>query len=544
MSNALKQWQDQKFGLFIHWGFYSLLGGVWKGRQIPKLGEQIQRHAAIPQDEYAALAADFNPVEFDADAWVDLAKRAGMKYMVITSKHHDGFCMFKSELTDYNMVDATPFGRDVIKELSDACAAGGIQFGVYYSNPDWHYPGAVERETPTAYSVFEEMTPKHADYQVGQLEELLTNYGPMFEIFFDMGTPTLEQSKRFVDTVHRCQPDCLASGRVNNDQGDFLTMPDNHLPDELIDQAWETPGTFYGTWAYKSWIERPEMTGQVRDQIRRLANVIGRGGNFLLNIGPLPDGSLLDYEVEVLERMGEWTERHAEAIYDSEPSPFKKLAWGQCARKPGVLYFHVLEWPEDGELVIPGLMNDVGHATILSAPGADELTVTRRGDDVVIGVPTEAPDDNLTVLRVEIEGEPDIVDPIALPDDDDVIVLDTSVELRHGHYDGMSYRSLYPDVWRGWDFAVETPGRYEATITYRRESDTREYIVTIDDQSTTVDLEGAGDESCELSLGVVNLTPIERATFKLKSGAKREQDEEKRFVPLGIDVEIIVLKPV
>ncbi|MBT4814288.1 MAG: alpha-L-fucosidase, partial [Lentisphaerae bacterium] len=253
-QEAVEAWRQARFGLFIHWGIYSIPGGIWQGKRIEKLGEQIQRHARIPQQEYAALAEQFNPVQFDAGAIAGMARDAGMRYIVITAKHHDGFCMFKSDYTDYNIVDATPFGRDVVGELAAACAAEGLRFGLYYSNPDWGYSGAVKREPANAYAVFEPFTSEHLEYSCNQLRELLTNYGPISEIFFDMGLPTLEESVRLARTVHECQPRCLVSGRVMNNQGDFLTLPDNHMPDHPIETAWETPCTFYHTWGYKSWI--------------------------------------------------------------------------------------------------------------------------------------------------------------------------------------------------------------------------------------------------------------------------------------------------
>jgi len=317
----LEAWREAAFGLFIHWGIYSIPAGIWKGERIQRLGEQIQRHAAIPQDEYAALASQFNPVAFDARGVARLAKQAGMTYIVITAKHHDGFCMFKSDYTNFNIVDATPYGKDILAQLAEACAEEELKLGVYYSNPDWHFAGAVSRSPANHYAVFEPFTPEHLDYSCNQLRELLTNYGPIFEVFFDMGLPTTEESVLLAQTVHECQPDCLVSGRVMNNQGDFLTLPDNHIPGNPIAQAWETPCTFYHTWGYKSWIERPPEDEQLARQIGLLQQVIGRGGNYLLNIGPLPDGSILPYERTMLERIGVWMNDNGHALLDSRGAP-------------------------------------------------------------------------------------------------------------------------------------------------------------------------------------------------------------------------------
>jgi alpha-L-fucosidase len=218
------QWGDRKFGMFIHFGLYSELGGMWQGKIVDNgYSEQIMANAPVPLDQYAALVDKFNPVKFDPDAIVGLAKAAGMKFIVITSKHHDGFNMFHTAQTRYNIVDATPYQRDVVKQLSEACARAGMKFGVYYSSIDWHQPGASTYIEGNSNPI----PPGHAAFNVAQLKELLSNYGPISEIWFDMGKPTPEQSKLFAQTVHRLQPCAMVSGRVFNYEGDFTVMGDN-----------------------------------------------------------------------------------------------------------------------------------------------------------------------------------------------------------------------------------------------------------------------------------------------------------------------------
>lgn len=328
---ALEEWRSEHFGMFIHFGIYSELAGWWKGEKIPYYGEQIMNHARIPVDEYEAVAKTFNPKDFNADEIVSLAKNTGMKYIVMTSKHHDGFCMFHTETTDYNIVDFTPFGRDVVMELADACKRHGIKFGLYYSLPDWHYPLGIPRLAPDSttkcheyvnqvYSPLEIVTPELEDYIVAQVTELLTNYGEISTLWFDMGLVTEKQSKRFRETVKSLQPECIINGRIMNNQGDYMTLPDNGDVAGYSNIFWDNPASLYGTWGYKSWIKRPEVDRQVENQLNRLFSTVRHGGVFLLNIGPDGTGKVIDYEKEVLNKIGDFLRQHPDTLDKIEVS--------------------------------------------------------------------------------------------------------------------------------------------------------------------------------------------------------------------------------
>jgi alpha-L-fucosidase len=321
----LAQWQADKFGMFIHWGLYSIPAGVWKGEQIPFYAEQIMNHARIPVEEYEQLAGQFNPQQWNAEEVVLLAKKAGMRYIVFTTKHHDGFCMFQTATTNYNVVDATPYGRDVVRELADACAKHGMKLGFYYSLPDWHFPEGIIRGQPDTtttcrehvnqlYSPLEIITPALEDYIVAQITELLTNYGEIETVWFDMGLVTLAQSRRFRDTVHKLQPGCLINGRIMNNCGDYYTLTDNSRVVGMNQWVWDNPASMYSSWGYRSWQRRGEPSEQAERQLNRLMNTISSGGVFLLNIGPTGDGEVISYEKEVLEQMGEWIEIHKEEL--------------------------------------------------------------------------------------------------------------------------------------------------------------------------------------------------------------------------------------
>ncbi|WP_449436023.1 alpha-L-fucosidase [Pedobacter steynii] len=238
---VLKEWQDQKYSMFIHYGIYSVLGGVWEGKPVTKgLSEQIQAHAGIYSDTYAEVAKRFNPQYWNADSIVALAKKAGMRSLVITSKHHDGFCMFKTNTTDFNVVDATPYKKDIVKELSDACKRGGLRFGLYFSLIDWHFPQA----SPISSSNSDYITPEHVEYNKKQITELLSNYGPVSELWFDMGSQNADESRELRDLVHKLQPNCMIGSRIGNDMGDFNVMGDNQEPDYAIGVPWQSPASF------------------------------------------------------------------------------------------------------------------------------------------------------------------------------------------------------------------------------------------------------------------------------------------------------------
>ncbi|MBN1581914.1 MAG: alpha-L-fucosidase [Anaerolineae bacterium] len=396
----LDWWREARFGMFIHWGLYAIPAGTWKDKRIPGIGEWIMKHAQIPVAEYELLAKQFNPVKFNAAEWVSIAKQAGQKYMVITSKHHDGFCLFKSEAGDYNIVDATPFGRDVIAELAQECARQGIKLCFYYSQTqDWHHPDGDGNDW--------DYDPKEQDfagyvenYVKPQVRELLTNYGPIGLIWFD--TPkhmTAEQSQSLLELVHELQPDCLVSGRVGNSQGDYASAGDNRIPDTAVDIDWETPATINDTWGFKSYDHNWKST---EDLIRKLVDITSKGGNYLLNVGPTAEGLIPQPSVDRLLAMGEWLKTNGEAVYGTKPGPIQGEAWCRSTAKPGKLYLHVFDWPEGGQLKLasPGT---VSSATLLSDASQKLLPVKLEGDDLIITGPARAPDAIDTVIVLDLE---------------------------------------------------------------------------------------------------------------------------------------------
>jgi len=381
---TINAWQDRKFGMFIHFGLYSIAGGMWNGKRVDNgYSEQIFANGPIPSQDYEALAKQFDPEKFDPDAIVALAKAAGMKFIVITAKHHDGFNLFRTAQTSYNSVDGTPYHRDIVKELADACARGGLKFGVYYSTIDWHHPGGNAYIEGNSNPI----TAQQEAFNVAQLKELLGHYGPISEIWFDMGKPTPAQSAHFAHTVHALQPQTMISGRVWNHYGDFTVMGDNAEPDVAMELLWQAPTSMFPeTWGYRSWQERKDLPGKIRENITRLVRVVSQGGNYILNIGPEGDGSVVPYEAQVLQGIGAWLKRNGEAIYGTRKQPFAPLDFGYATVGPHAIYLFVAKQPADHQLRVPGLADtDFGPAYRLGAP-ASTVEVQHNGHDINVAL--------------------------------------------------------------------------------------------------------------------------------------------------------------
>jgi alpha-L-fucosidase len=401
-----KWWQEAKYGLFIHWGLYAGLAGEWQGVRTESIGEWIMKRLNIPVADYEKLAADFNPVDFDAEAWVSLAREAGMKYIVITAKHHDGFAMYHSQCSPYNIVDATPFRRDPMKELADACRKAGIRLCFYYSQAqDWHDPdgygyGPVPDEEKNFTRYLEEKC-------IPQVRELLTQYGDIGLIWFD--TPMImseEDSRRVAQVVKEIQPDCLVSGRIGNQFGDYMSTGDNKIPALPYDGDWEVPATLNDTWGYKYFDENWKTPEQL---IRLLVKINSRGGNYLLNVGPDARGVIPGPSVEILRAVGRWIAKNGDSIYATSPVPVfpYEMDWGLFTRKPGKLFMHVFDWKES--IDIQCLANKIRQVTVLATGEAVPFTrayiPSLKQHRLKFTLPARQPDPIDSVICIETEEE-------------------------------------------------------------------------------------------------------------------------------------------
>jgi alpha-L-fucosidase len=431
-DERMKWWREARFGMFIHWGVYAQFAGVYNGHEQLRGGaEWIMNRSKIPVAEYQAMARQFNPVKFNADEWVQTAKHAGMKYIVITAKHHDGFALFKSAASKWNIVDATPYGKDVLQPLAAACKKYGIKLGFYYSQAqDWNNPGgAASRKAASegwlnpdsakidAYTKEHnghwdpaQETSSFAAYidrvAVPQVKELLTNYGDIAVLWWDTPTNMTDDAALKLQEQLKYQPNIITNDRLKrpNFPGDTKT-PEQKIPtlEELDGKDWETCMTMNGTWGYRTSDNKWKSTQTL---IRNLCDIASKGGNYLLNVGPKPDGTFPVQSVETLQEIGDWMKVNSEAIYATKAGPLNPLSWGRCTKKETkdgtILYLSVFDWPADGKLLIPELTNEVISASLLAGNVTCKTISTSEG--VIISLPAKAPDANASVIRLQVKG--------------------------------------------------------------------------------------------------------------------------------------------
>lgn len=452
-------WKDAKFGLFIHWGLYATLAR----------GEWVMAAERIPVKEYEKLAEDFNPVKFNAKDWVKMAKDAGMKYIVITAKHHDGFAMFKSEVEKFNIVDATPFKRDPMKELAEACKKQGIKLCFYYSHViDWHHPDSVH---DAANNTWDYNLEEKAYYNYWnnlakpQIKELLTNYGDIGLLWFDTaGGLSRKDSREVVDLVKEIQPNCLINSRVSHwpNFGDYQSKGDNEIPlHGKTKEAWETPMTLNNSWGYS---ERDQKWKSPSAVIKKFVNILSKGGNLLLNVGPSAEGEIPEESVKRLKQIGQWIKRNKRAIYETNPSPFRyEFAWGAMTMKENELYLFIDHetWPKE-PLEIYGIKNKVLRGYSLVDPEEKSLPIQQIYNEeadnhsLTIELPKEPIDDYISVIVLQLDGEIEVEKKLS-QQASGVVNLDiVHANLSEKDEDGMQTAT--------WNFKIARPGTFSLTL--------------------------------------------------------------------------------
>ena len=392
-ENRKKWWCDARFGMFIHWGLYS----------IPAIGEWTMYLQKIKIHDYEMLANEFNPVNNAPRSWAKLAKKAGMKYMVLTTKHHDGFCLFDSKLTDYTSVK-TAARKDLVAEYVEACRAEGLGVGLYYSIKDWHHPNyPFDIHDPVMCLEPDSRQPdlnKYYSYMTGQIKELLTNYGKIDIIWFDGRDPVFD-GKKTAKMIRELQPDILINNRLLSEDEDFIT-PEQTIPDEPIikddrEITWESCNTMTGNhWGYNKYDKNLRSS---KELLELLVHSASSGGNCLLNIGPYADGSIPKEEEKRLLQIGEWLEKYGDSIYAVQAGPACHPEYGRMTRKGNTIYLHVLDWPENAQLQLPPVQGELISASLMNGK---ELGVNNN----VLEVPGICPCEMDTVIKLEYNDLP------------------------------------------------------------------------------------------------------------------------------------------
>ena len=487
-DTRLDWWREARFGLFIHWGLYAIPAGEWNGRT--DYGEWIRNNARIPLATYDTFRDRFNPVKFDADRWVSLAKAAGMKYIVITTKHHDGFCLWDSRATQFDVL-GSPFRRDILRELATACEKQGIRLCFYHSIMDWTHADYLPRRAWDARPAADADFDRYVGHMKSQLRELISGgYGNIGVLWFDgewEETWTHELGVDLARFVRGIDPDIIINNRVDKGRsgmaglyakgvwaGDYGT-PEQEVPSMGIPGIdWETCMTMNDTWGFKTddanW-KSPEQL------IRHLCDIASKCGNFLLNVGPQADGTIPGASVERLRAIGDWMEVNGESIYGTQASPFRRLEFGRCTQKalPGGatrLYLHIFDWPKADAsgarvLAVRGLESPIVAARLLGAT-AFPCKASRTEDGWEITLPDQAPDAIASVLTVDIEGLPEVEQPATTPDEAGAMMLTAADALLEGHV-GYEERCQNLGFWTKadgvarWLVRLREPGRYRIT---------------------------------------------------------------------------------
>ncbi len=480
-SDQVRLFREGKYAMLITWGLYSSIANEWNGKTYYGISEWIMHPAmaGIPRDEYMATAKTFNPVNFNAREIAMLAKDAGMKYIIAMPKHHDGFAMYHSKVDSFNIVDATPFKRDPMKELANACEEMGLGFGFYYShNQDWTAPGGSSFSNDWHNKTFDDY---FYDKCLPQVRELLTGYGKIQLIWFDTpGNIPKKYARELVDLVRAKQPGALVSGRVGHNLGDYVTFGDMEIPERNIDGLWEGIDVTNDSWGF-AWYDENWKTPKTI-LINTLSN-IARGGTFMMNIGLDPLGNITEPAKKSLLAAGSWIKKYPHVVYGVDASPWKRpMPWGDVVRKDNRLYLLVYDYPQNGKLYLHGLMTGITSAVILDNGKATKIDIRDLGNWKCFHLPAYSPEKFVAVVAVDLEGEPVVDETIGI---DPVTGTYISAEFagtvacnkskkswmeKFGEWKHLTQISNWKQESKAtFTFTILTPGYYHIGLTYAGE---------------------------------------------------------------------------
>lgn len=502
-AERMAWWEEARFGMFIHWGIYSVPAGFYKGVAQTNSGEWIMNKGKIPRAEYEKFAAEFNPTKFNAKEFVALAKEAGMKYMVITAKHHDGFSMFGSKASKFNIVDATPFKRDVLKELAKECQAQGIKFGFYYSQAqDWNHPGGLGN----TWDTFKRVSTDEYVYQkaLPEVKQLLTEYGPIAVFWWD--TPR-DMTKAVIDSLHHItralQPKIITNDRLGDAYpGDHKTFERNGPRYQPEAKYWELCKPISGSWGYRS---DDNNFNSVKTLLHDLIDQSSKGGNFLLNVSPTNEGILRPEATERMQEIGVWMKKNSEAIYGTHASPTStEPEWGRITMKTvnnkGLLYLHVYDW-KNGTSIPVRLKNSV-EACYLLTDTKRIFTTKTSADGIQVQLTGEAPDAVASVIVLKLKEMPNAIPQSPLGQDNSGVVILPAVRAQYENLQGPG--ALYDDhldcvgSWDSetarvyWSFNIDKPGTFEFSGDYTA-LENSEIKLTFNGETKSIKIPSTGD---------------------------------------------------
>lgn len=493
-EQRMQWWREAKFGMFVHWGLYSMPEGEWKGKVVSGYAEHLMRKEKISRAAYLELAHEFNPLKFNAEEWILNAKKAGMHYFIVTAKHHDGFALFDSGVSDFDVIDQTPFKRDPMAELAAAAKKHGMKFGFYYSHAfDWEHPDAPgndwEYQNPGGdrligganwFDNHPEWLPKAIKYvdqkAIPQIKELIRKYHPDI-LWFD--TPhklPLSENLRILQAIRETDPDIVVNGRLarsaSGNFGDYLNTGDRPAELRTVAGDWEAIPTTNESYGYS---KHDNSHKPAKFFIQLLANAASRGGNILLNIGPKGDGSFDQKDSRILDSIGSWMKTNSAAILGTERSALPIQSWGVVTQKEQRLYLHVFEWPKDGKLLLAGLKTAVDATYLIADESETKLNVKRlNSSDLSIDIPAVAPDGSDAVLVLELKApvKAEGTRLLSARNTNRLLAFDASLHGKgFGFGDGKTDR-YFVDGWKSktqslsWDFRTSQPVEYQVLIKY------------------------------------------------------------------------------
>lgn len=494
-SERGKLFIDGNYAMFVHWGLYSQLGCKWNDNSYYGISEWIMTKLKIKPQDMMDYAKQFNPVNFSAAKLVSLAKNAGMKYIVITAKHHDGFAMYHSKVSDFNIVDASPYGRDPMKEMAAKCAKQGIGLGFYYShNFDWTAPGGTMGPKTNAAGDTVSFDQYFYSKCLPQVKEITSEYGPLALIWFDCpGSISPKHTQALVDVVRKNQPNAFVNGRIGNNMGDYKGGGDMEVPQKRIDGLSESCDVTNDSWGWAYYDENWKSPKLI---LTNVLSIVARGGNYLMNVPPGPDGTVPERAEKILMSAGKWIQKYPQVVYGAEASPWpQKFSWGDVVRKGNKLYLLVYEWNTNGELWLPGLKSDIKSLKLLNAKNS-KLKYELRNNAVVIKIPAVAPEKFVSVIEMELKNEVSVdesptIDPY-LPtyysayfaEAESCILKKKQWMEKFGEWKSiMQVEKWTKDSKATWTFNVLKPGDYLVDLQYAGEGRLAWKIETSDGES-------------------------------------------------------------